>query len=222
MNSLDSRYLRQGDTFGHRFTHPGTHHYAVGAPGGLAPAGHHAAFEIVVAAEKGATSQTHYVTVSHANGAFCVEPAKLSIKNNDVVLWSTAGAATPAFSVEGGSKAARFASAELPANSLYSHAFGVTGEFEWRDAHDPKLGGFITVTAPPPCHTEAHRTAYLKTLSEASLVMIDAPKAHPKKVKVVLGQTVFFAVRSGHGISIVDRTLLTGAAAFLNPQPLPP
>ena len=58
----------------------------------------------------------------------------------------------------------------------------------------------------------------MKRLSEASIVMIDAPKAHPKRLKVALGQTVFFAVRSGRGISIVDKTLL----AALNPQPLPP
>jgi hypothetical protein len=48
--------------------------------------------------------------------------------------------------------------------------------------------------------------------------MIDAPKVHPKRVKVVLGQTVFFAVRTGARISIVDKALLSA----LNPQPLPP
>ncbi len=64
MNSLDSRYLRLGDTFAHRFTHSGRYVYAVGAPGGIAPPGHHTGFEIVVEAEKGAASQTHYVTVA--------------------------------------------------------------------------------------------------------------------------------------------------------------
>jgi plastocyanin len=222
MNSLDSRYLRLGDTFAHRFVHPGTYRYTVGTPGGLAPPDHHPAFEVVVAAEKGDASQTHYVTVCYSMGVFGVDPTSLQIKNNDVILWSTPSATTPSFSVQGASKTAHFDSAELPANSMYSHAFGVTGEFEWRDAQDPKIGGFITVTAPPACHTQAHRTAYLRTLSEATLVMIDAPKAHPKRVKVLLGQTVFFAVRTGHGISIVDKTLLTSASKFLNPQPLPP
>jgi plastocyanin len=222
MNSLDSRYLRLGDTFAHRFVHPGSYRYTVGTPGGLAPPDHHPTFEIVVAAESGGASQTHYVTVSHADDMFAVDPAGLHINSNDVVLWSAASAATPGFSVRGMSEKAHFDSAELPANSMYSHAFGVTGEFEWRDALNPKIGGLITVTAPPACHTHEHRAAYLKTLSEATLVMIDAPKAHPKRIKVVLGQTVFFAVRSGHGVSIVDRTLLAGATHFLNPQPLPP
>lgn len=218
MNSLDSRYLRLGDTFAHRFTHSGRYVYAVGAPGGIAPPGHHAGFEIVVEAEKGASSQTHYVTVAWVNGVFSVEPANLHIKNNDVVLWSTASAATPGFAVRGGSGHAHFDSAEMPANSMYSHAFGVTGEIAWSDAADPKIGGFITVTAPPEIRTDEHRTDYMKRLSEASIVMIDAPKAHPKRLKVALGQTVFFAVRSGRGISIVDKALL----AALNPQPLPP
>jgi plastocyanin len=218
MNSLDSRYLRLGDTFAHRLTKSGRYHYGVGAPGGIAPSSHHAKFEIVVAAEKGATSQTHYVTVAWANGAFSVEPANLHIKNNDVILWSTASAATPGFAVQGSSKDAHFDSAEMPANSMYSHAFGVTGEIAWSDAADPKIGGFIVVSAPPEIRTDQHRMDYVNKLSEASIVMIDAPKAHPKRLKVVLGQTVFFAIRSGHGISIVDKTLL----AALNPQPLPP
>jgi plastocyanin len=218
MNSLDSRYLRLGDTFAHRFTHPGRYLYGVSAPGGIAPPGHHAGFEIVVAAEKGASSQTHYVTVAWANGAFSIDPATLHIKNNDVILWSTASPVTPGFAVQGRSSDAHFDSAEMPANSMYSHAFGVIGEIAWSGAADPKIGGFITVTAPPAIHTNEHRMGYMKTLSEASIVMIDAPKVHPKRLKVVLGQTVFFAVRSGHGISIVDKVLLSA----LNPQPLPP
>lgn len=218
MNSLDSRYLRLGDTFAHRFTHSGRYLYGVGPPRGIAPDGHHARFEIAVAAEKGAAAQTHYVTVAWANGAFSVDPANLHIKNNDVIMWSTASAATPGFAVQGRSKDAHFDSAELPANSMYSHAFGVTSEVIWSDAADPKIGGFITVTAPPEIRTNEHRLDYMKRLSEASLVMIDAPKVHPKRLKVVLGQTVFFAVRSGHGISIVDKVLLSA----LNPQPLPP
>jgi hypothetical protein len=219
MNSLDSRYLRLGDTFAHRFTHPGKYRYNVDVPGGIAPSGHHAGFEITVAAEKGAASQTHYVTVSYVNGAFAIDPAAvLHIENNDVILWSTASAATPGFAVHGRSEGLHFDSAKLPANSMYSHAFGVTGEVTWCDAGNPAIGGFIAVAAPPAIHTDEHRMDYMKTLGKATLVMIDAPKVHPKRLKVVLGQTVFFAVRSGHGISIVDKALLNA----LNPQPLPP
>jgi len=39
--------------------------------------------------------------------------------------------------------------------------------------------------------------------------------------KITVGQTVFFAVKSAAGISIVDKNLVASASA-LNPQPLPP
>jgi hypothetical protein len=52
--------------------------------------------------------------------------------------------------------------------------------------------------------------------------MIDSGRARPSKVTVVTGQTVFFAVRSSGGISIVDGRLLGASTGDLNPQPLPP
>ncbi len=218
MNSLDSRILRLGDTFAHRFTSAGTYRYTIGVHCEIATPDHHRSFEIVVAAERGKASKTHYVTVSSAQNGLTAEPESLHISNNDVILWSPASAATPGFAVRGASKTATFDSADLPANSMYSHAFGSEGVFEWRDVRDPKLNGSVTVVAHSPCRSADERDAYLRKLGEATLVMIDAPKAHPKKVSVALGQTVFFAVRNGHGISIVDRLLLVG----LNPQPLPP
>ena len=221
MNSLDSRYLRLGDTFAHRFVKAGTYHYAVTIHGGIELPSHHPRFEITVAKKPGSASKTHYVTVSYANGVFSVEPKTLRIKHNDVILWTTASAATPGFAVNGESKAARFDSANLPANSMYSHAFGTSGVFEWSSARDPKLNGTVTVAAHPPCHTEEDRSAYLKKLSQAVVVMIDAPKAHPKKISITVGQTVFFAVRSGEDVAIVDRTLLAAAQCMINPQPLP-
>jgi len=222
MNSLDSRYLRLGDTFAHRFVTHGTYRYTVGIPGGIAPPDHHGAFEILVAAGAGTASTTHYATVSFADGVFSVEPKALHIRHNDVVLWSTASATTPGFAVQCTNKTAQFGSAELPANSMYSHAFGSPGEFAWSSVRDPRLNGTVSVTAHPPCLTEEHRVAYLEKLSKASLVMIDGTKAHPRKIAVTVGQTVFFAVRSGEGVAIVDRTLLAATAGMINPQPLPP
>ncbi len=222
MNSLDSRYLRLGDTFAHRFVTHGTYRYTVGIPGGIVPPDHHEDFEIVVAAGAGAASTTHYVVVAYADGVFSVEPRTLHIRHNDVVLWSTASAATPGFAVRGATKTTRFDSADLPANSMYSHAFGSPGQFTWSSVRDPRLNGTVSVTAHPLCLTEEHRAAYLEKLGKASLVMIDGPKAHPKKISVTVGQTVFFAVRSGEGVAIVDRALLAATAGMLNPQPLPP
>lgn len=222
MNSLDSRYLRLGDSFAHRFVAAGTYRYMLGSMGSIAASNHHhahhAGLEINVAPESGSKSTTHYVNVSYANGTFSADPRTLSIKSNDVVLWSTAVAATPGFAVQCDQGPAKFNSADLPANSMYSHAFGVAGVVEWSCARDPKLCGTVTVGPPPICKSKEDRDAYVSTLGAATLVMIDGVKAHPKKVAVTVGQTVFFAIRSGERVSIVDRALLSA----LNPQPLPP
>jgi hypothetical protein len=63
------------------------------------------------------------------------------------VLCSTAAADAPGFAVCGLSEDARFGfdSAELRENSMYSHAFGLSGEIEWMDAHGCQLNGTVIV-----------------------------------------------------------------------------
>jgi plastocyanin len=221
MNVLDSRYLRPGDTFAQRFTKAGTYRYSVGIAGSLATAGHDVPFTLTVTAKAGATPQTHYVTVGYTNANFTATPERLQINEGDAVLWSSTAAAAPGFSVCGQSEVERFDSAEIHANGMYSHAFGMVGEIEWCDAREGKLHGTITVEAHPACRTHEHRQAYVQKLSQATLIMIDHGHARPRNVKITVGQTVFFAVKSAAGISIVDKKLAASAAA-LNPQPLPP
>jgi plastocyanin len=222
MNVLDSRFLRPGDTFAQRFTAPGAYHYNIGVQGSLAQPGHDAPFELTVGDEAGAAPTTHYVTVTYAGNTFSAAPARLKIKTGDAVLWSTVSANAPGFAVCGQSEAGRFDSAEIHANGMYSHAFGVIGEIEWSDARDAKTHGTIVVTPHPACRTHEERQAYVQKLSKATLVMIEDGHARPAKVKVTVGQTVFFAVKSAGGIAIVDKALLRGSPVFLNPQPLPP
>jgi plastocyanin len=221
MNELDSRYLRPGDTFAQRFIKAGTYHYTVGIAGSLATAGHDAPFTLTVTAKAGAAPQTHYVTVDYASGSFTATPAQLQINEGDAVLWSSTAAAAPGFSVCGQSNDERFDSAEIHANGMYSHAFGMTGEFEWCDPRERKLHGTIAVEAHPVCRTHEDRQAYTHKLSQATLIMIDHGHVRPRNVKITVGQTVFFAVKSAAGISIVDKNLVASASG-LNPQPLPP
>lgn len=221
MNSLDSRYLRLGDTFAQRFVPPGIYQYTVGVPGNLGDAGNDCPFVIKVTKDTGATSKTHYVTVLFTNGSFGVDRESVEIHMNDVVLWSTTAADAPGFAVCGLSENARFDSAELRENSMYSHAFGLSGEIEWMDAHECQLNGTVIVQ-DHRCHTNDERGAYLEKLRKPTLVMIDAGCARPSKVEIATGQTVFFAIRAADGISIVDRRLLDAANVDLNPQPLPP
>jgi plastocyanin len=222
MNVLDSRFLRPGDTFAQRFTEPGIYRYNVGIQGSLAQPGHDAPFAVTVGDDAGDAPKTHYVTVNYTDNIFSATPARLQIKTGDAVLWSTVSANVPGFAVCGQSEAGRFDSAEIHANGMYSHAFGVSGVIEWSDAHEPKTHGTIVVGTHPACRTHEDRQAYAQKLSKATLVMIEDGHARPSKVKVTVGQTVFFAVKSAGGISIVDKTLLRRSPAFLNPQPLPP
>jgi hypothetical protein len=222
MNILDSRYLGPGDTFAQRFTTPGDYQYAVGIQGSLAVPGHDSPFTIAVSDTAGAAPQTHYVAVAYANKVFGATPERLEIKKNDAVLWSGTTPNAPGFAVSGLSERTRFDSAEIYSNGMYSHAFGVSGTIEWGDARESKLHGTVIVDGHQACRTHEDRQVYVKRLSKATLVMIEGGRAHPSKVNIIVGQTVFFAVKSADGIAIVDKTLLTGLSRSLNPQPLPP
>ena len=219
MNILDSRFLSPGDTYAQRFTHSGTYHYTVGIQGSLAQPGHDAPFAILVGAAEGDPQETHYVAVTYANSSFSASPDRLEIRKGDVVLWSAATAGAPGFAVSGQGEQGRFDSAAIHANGMYSHAFGVTGVIEWSDPHQSGVQGTIVVEAHPRCRTPDDRQAYAQMLGKGTVVTIEDGRAYPDRVKVTVGQTVFFAVKSGRDISIVEKTLL---GAFLNPQPLPP
>lgn len=217
MNSLDSRHLRLGDTFAHRFLRPGTYRYAVGVRGCAAVSEHQAKFEIIVADEAGpAVPKTEYVKVAF-DGAFEIDRPSVSIRRGDVVLWSTTSFTAPGFAVLGSAGDAGFDSSELHDNSIYSHAFGAPGEIEWADPNEPNLHGTIIVQ-DQRCRSHEERTAHMERLREPTLITLEGREAHPSQVRIVVGQTVFFAVRSGNGVAIADRRLF----AALNPQPLPP
>lgn len=222
MNVLDSRFLRPGDTYAQCFTNSGTYNYSVGVQGGLTQTGHDAPFVVIVGKDAGTQQKTHYVTVTYVNNSFGASPERLEINKGDVVLWFTTTSGAPGFAVIGESQHGRFGSAGIDSNGLYSHAFGLTGVIEWSDAHEPKLHGTIIVEAHPVCRTHEDRQAYLQLLSNATVVTIEDGEARPNKVKVTLGQRVFFAVKSSRGISIVDKALLGSSPLALNPQPLPP
>jgi plastocyanin len=215
MNSLDSRHLRVGDTFALRFTTPGAFHYGVGVAGGPIARGHHAAFEIVVRPDAGPSHKTHYVKVTYENGALGVDTPKLEVNRDDAVMWSAAAGNAPGFRVSGHGEGGEFDSSELPVNSLYTHVFGSPGEVKWGSPHHPDLHGTIIVETHPVCRNNQEREAYFSKLAEPTLVLIDNHRARPGQATITVGQTVFFAVRTGGGISIVDKTLLAAA----NPQP---
>jgi hypothetical protein len=93
-------------------------------------------------------------------------------------------------------------------SSVYTHPFGLAGEYEWQDANGSGLGGRIIVRQPQ-LDAGQDIEAYRKLLATGTLVLIRDRRIEPETVEIVVGQTVFFAVETAPGISITDRRLQT-------------
>src|SRR5580692_11834239 len=136
MNSLDSRFLNIGDCYGRRFTHAGTTPYELShlpLPLGVR-VGRDSNLAITVLEASGKHSETHQhnVAVSELDGALHAEPAHLEISHGDTVLWVAEKTVKTGFCVRGTNGQA-FDSASLRSNSLYTHAFGLPGHYQWCD-----------------------------------------------------------------------------------------
>jgi plastocyanin len=207
MNSLDSRFLHVGDCYGRRFTRAGTIPYALSRlplpSGSRIQRDTDLAVTVLDASEENPKISQHNVTVSERDGALRAAPANLEIALGDTVLWVPDKTVKIGFCVRGANGRA-FDSASLTSNSLYTHAFGSPGRYIWRDAHGSKLGGEVHVTTPQ----DGEREDWLKALSKGTLIHVSDAEAKPATVKVVVGQTVFWAIAEAQGVSITDVTLL--------------
>ena len=214
MNTLDSRFLRLGDCFAHRFSAPGTFGYAL-SPLPSSLAAHHgeppALAVIVTAAEDEAGAQRqHYVTVSTAGGELRTRPAQLRVTAGDLVIWSGDKSVTFAFRVRGRIRDEVIDSASLRTESVFTHAFGLPGTYEWVDANGSGLRGQVRVAMPTAA---ASHEEWLSRLEQGTLVHVRGERAEPESVDIVVGQTVVWAVEDAPGVSITDTTLIaTGAA----------
>jgi plastocyanin len=213
MNVLDSRFLRLGDCYAQKFSKPGTVHYAVtiGAGAGLPLDNDSYTIEVKRPAKgpdaKNKPITQYNVVVTLQNGALTAEPAHLEIETGDVVLWHTTDAATPGFAVVGEQGKETFSSSALRDDAIYTHAFGVPGHYEWVDANGDKVCGEIIVKNFEATKPEHHKK-WLTTLSKGTQIKIDGAKASPRKVEIVIGQTVFWFVEKARGISITDARLV--------------
>jgi plastocyanin len=153
------------------------------------------------------TSRQHNVLVRLKNSMLVAEPATLQIDAGDMILWHTPDGATHGFAVVGEGDAGNFNSGALTDESVYTHAFGLPGLYEWVDAHGGRARGQILVKT-----VEAKKLndckKWLEALGKGSLITINGEKAEPKQVEILAGQTVFWAVQKASGISITDAKLL--------------
>ena len=210
MSTLDSRSLAYVNTFGRRFGDVGTTTYRI-VSAGLAcqPAWEDMPFTIHVAEGEGGAQ--HEVFVRLRNGKLVADPQRLSIATGDFVLWHSA-AGTPAYVVQGAADegdAGDFDSSALTSETLYTHAFGVPGDYEWTDANGGSVCGVVHVTSMDSGDGEQCR-AWMNALEQGTVVTIEGDRCDPPEISIVAGQTVFFAVCSGDGIAITDCSLVSG------------
>jgi plastocyanin len=133
------------------------------------------------------------------------DEARVTIEAGDMVLWHSPDAATRPFAVDG--QKDFFGSAALTNECGYTHVFMTPGEHEYVDAHGSGLRGLVRVADPRPRDADELR-AWQSRLGEGTLVMISDGGPEPAEVDIVLGQTVFFAVVKGTGVSITDSSLV--------------
>jgi plastocyanin len=207
IDTFDSRALRLTDCYGQRFMRIGTYHYNV-----LPAFGHRVTEErpfMVKVVERTANTRMnqHTLVVRADKGKFRVEPAEVLIEVGDLVLWNCPDPKAMPYMVVGDQEF--FASHRLVNESGYSHAFGVAGEYSWMDAYGSGVAGVVRVK-DPGSKDEADFQRWHKSLAQGTLVMIADGQVEPREVDIVTGQTVFFAIMKGPGISITDQRLLGG------------
>lgn len=204
-NVLDSRAIGFGDTFGQRFMKPGTYRYHAVPAGAGAMLDDYPYSITVEAADKGSSMEQHLITLHTVGRSFVPDNEALTVREGDLVMWSCPDPRAVRFEVRGAK--GFFGSARLTNECGYSHAFGMPGDYQWVDAHGGDTQGVVRVK-DVRCETGAQTERWRKQLSEGTLVTITDGKAEPAEVDVVTGQTIFFAVVTGTGISITDRSLL--------------
>ena len=198
---LDSRTLHRTDCFGQRFMRPGTYRYRLGPAGsaGLAREFPYAV-EVLDEASGKEMAQTN-VTVRLEGKEFVPDEPQVRIGVGDLVLWHCPDPQGRPYAVAG--EKDFFASDRLVNESGYSHVF-----YQWTDAYGSGLGGVVSVKAPD-CRTAEELRAWQGRLADSTLVMVSDGRAEPAEVEVEVGQTVFFAVVTGPGVSVTDVRLLT-------------
>lgn len=213
MDTLDSRSLSYIDTYSQRFGAPGVVRYGLSASAlACLPLDDDDTFEIEVMQGGRPTPRDgaqHMVSVRSEEGRFVADPKRLSIEAGDVVTWHAEGAQTPAFAVRGESEKLSFNSTSLVAEAVYSHAFGTPGTYRWTDANGRKIAGEIHVASLDTNDKEAC-DRWTAALTKGELITVEGDQVRPDSVKILAGQTVFWAVVKSAGITITDETFIAG------------
>jgi hypothetical protein len=199
---FDSRALQRNDCYAQRFMRAGTYAYNV-VPGHGQALSTDYPFIVHVEGESQEMTQ-HNLRVNAERKGFVVDQPKVAIRIGDMVLWNGGNGAQP-YAIVG--EAAFFSSYRMVNECGYSHAFGTAGDYEWADAFGSKIGGKIQVR-DPDCSASDGLEKWHRQLAEGNVVMIADGQADRTSFDILTGQTVFFAIVKGEGISITDRRWL--------------
>jgi plastocyanin len=203
--TLDSRSIDYVSTFGRRFGKPGKMRYRlVSAALVCQRAEEEMPFTIEVADGKG--GEQHDVTVGVKEDRLIADPPELRIAAGDLVLWRSRSS-TPGYAVQGEGEGGSFDSSSLTSETLYTHAFGTPGDYEWVDAVNRSISGVVRVTSLDSQDRKQCRE-WMDALGRGTVIVIDRGRPDPPEVEILAGQTVFFAVTSADGITITDARLL--------------
>ena len=218
-DQLDSRTLRFTDSYAQRFMKPGTYRYGLVAAGGhpgtavpveaarslhRGPAQAPFTVQVEDSGDPGAAMAQTVLTVSREGARFVVDQPTVRVRTGDMVMWHGADPSWP-FAVAGEKEF--FGSDRLVNESGFSHAFTAAGTHEWGDAYGSRLHGTVRVRQPK-LGSAKDVDAWQARLSAGTLVTITDAVAEPAEVELVVGQTVFFVVTRGPGVSVTDVDLL--------------
>jgi plastocyanin len=205
---LDSRALNYVDSFAQRFPATGSIRYRLSSAPLPCPLPDDDTFTIEVRErDAGGEGRQHDVTVRVKDGRLAADPPRLTIQQEDVVLWNAPDASTPGFAVQGDGEEFSFSSAALRYQCLYSHAFLTPGDVRWVDANGGPTAGTILVRSVDSSDPEACRQ-WSESLEKASVVTVDGETVRPERLEVLTGQTVFWAINNSNDITVTDERLI--------------
>lgn len=212
MSNLDSRLLRYTDTFVKRFAKPGHGEYRLAVGGATLLSMERDAFTIDVKQRPGrgdGGGKQHTVVVRPEGRRLIADPSHLEIEAGDMVLWHAPDAATPGFAVHGRmeKEKQRFDSTALTDETVYSHAFGLPGDYRWTDAYGRDLSGVVHVATLDDAK-ERTSDRWQKALHTGTTIKIRGYDIEPREARILVGQTVFWIVEEADGISITDARLV--------------
>lgn len=204
--TLDSRVLSYLDCYAKKFSRAGRVEYRL-MTGVSTCVPEDTAFTMDVSGRGQGESRQHDVEVRYVNRSLTAEPAHLDIQPGDMVLWHAVDSTVPGFTVRGTAPEGDFDSGAMEQEAVYTHAFGSAGTYSWTDANAGDVSGTVEVVDPDGLR-QKDCAKWIESLAEGALIHIAGATAKPDRIRILTGQTVFWAVEKAPGISITDKRLL--------------